>query len=146
MSDYAELKARLSIKADMIQLGEKIEWGSDSAIMREAAALTAEVKRRKQAEEKLHYWLGEHDTVLAGRADEHDRADAARAAARAAAYVAAYAAAYVAENVAAYVANAAASATAEAAARAANAAARAANAAARADLIAALEAAQIKGE
>lgn len=46
MSDYADLKARLSIKADMIQLGEKIEWGSDSAIMREAAAAIDALERK----------------------------------------------------------------------------------------------------
>ena len=34
----AELCKRLEIKADMIQLGEGIAWGSDSEIMREAAA------------------------------------------------------------------------------------------------------------
>ena len=33
-----DLVARLQAKADMIEQGEKIAWGSDSAIMREAAA------------------------------------------------------------------------------------------------------------
>lgn len=32
-----DLVKRLRIKADMIQMGEKIAWGSDSEIMREAA-------------------------------------------------------------------------------------------------------------
>lgn len=34
MSD--DLVKRLEMKASMIELGERIEWGSDSAIMREA--------------------------------------------------------------------------------------------------------------
>jgi len=54
MSNYAELKARISIKADMIQLGEKIEWGSDSAIMREAAAAIDALEReRDEAEARV---------------------------------------------------------------------------------------------
>lgn len=36
---------RLRIKADMIQMGEKIAWGSDSAIMREAAARIETLER-----------------------------------------------------------------------------------------------------
>lgn len=32
-----DLIERLNIKADVIGMGEKIAWGSDSAIMREAA-------------------------------------------------------------------------------------------------------------
>ena len=45
----SDLKERLRTMADMISLCEKISWGSDSAIMREAAArieeLEAEVAR-----------------------------------------------------------------------------------------------------
>jgi len=32
-----DLVKRLRIKADVIEMGERIQWGSDSAIMREAA-------------------------------------------------------------------------------------------------------------
>ena len=38
--------SRLEIKADMIQMGEKIAWGSDSTIMREAADL---IERQREA-------------------------------------------------------------------------------------------------
>ena len=36
-ADMADLIKRLRIKAGMIELGEIIAWGSDSALMREAA-------------------------------------------------------------------------------------------------------------
>ena len=39
----SDLTLRLLNKADMIEMGEKIQWGSDSEIMREAAARIAEL-------------------------------------------------------------------------------------------------------
>lgn len=45
------LQSRLQIKAAMISMGERIEWGSDSALMWEAAAkLEALEKRVKELE------------------------------------------------------------------------------------------------
>lgn len=40
-----DIVQRLEIKADCIQMGEKIAWGSDSAIMREAADI---IRRQKE--------------------------------------------------------------------------------------------------
>ncbi len=46
------LAERLETKADMINMGERIQWGSDQAIMREAAAklrqLTDIVKKQHE--------------------------------------------------------------------------------------------------
>lgn len=54
MTDYTDLIARLTEKAAMIELGEKIAWGSDTAVMREAAAaieaLQTEVERLRSDE------------------------------------------------------------------------------------------------
>lgn len=52
-----ELCKRLEIKADMIQLGETIAYGSDSEIMREAAALIRRLAaERDEAREELDIW------------------------------------------------------------------------------------------
>lgn len=49
-----DLIKRLNIQADMIQLGEAIAWGSDSAIMREAAeTLQAERQKREEMVEEI---------------------------------------------------------------------------------------------
>lgn len=53
MTTRDDLVSRLRIKADMISLGERITWGSDSEIMREAAtaleAKDAEIAEWRQA-------------------------------------------------------------------------------------------------
>lgn len=49
-----ELSKRLRIKADIIQMGERIAFGSDSEIMREAAAtLDTIIAKQKATEEAL---------------------------------------------------------------------------------------------
>lgn len=52
-ADIADLIKRLRIKAGVIELGELIAWGSDSALMREAAdVLERERKRRFDGNEQ----------------------------------------------------------------------------------------------
>lgn len=43
-----DLVNRLNIKADIISTGERIQWGSDSAIMREAADVLTQQEAEKQ--------------------------------------------------------------------------------------------------
>jgi len=44
---YNDLVKRLDTKARMIEVGEKIAWGSDTALMREAARKIEEMQRRE---------------------------------------------------------------------------------------------------
>lgn len=41
-----ELSKQLRIKADMIEMGERIAWGSDSRLMREAADALEQTERK----------------------------------------------------------------------------------------------------
>ena len=51
-----DLTLRLLNKADMIEMGEKIHWGSDSEIMREAAARIAALEAAlKDIDDDLKY-------------------------------------------------------------------------------------------
>jgi len=61
-----DLIRRLNIKADIISTGERIQWGSDSAIMREAAeALEAERQKREEVVEEVTDWMS---GILSGSA------------------------------------------------------------------------------
>ena len=51
MADYSELVKRLTTKAAMIELGEKIAWGSEIAAMRDAAAAIEALQRAVLAAE-----------------------------------------------------------------------------------------------
>lgn len=50
---------RLNVKADMLTMGERIAWGSDSAIMREAAA---EIEKLRGALSDLLSWFPDKPT------------------------------------------------------------------------------------
>jgi hypothetical protein len=56
-----DLTLRLRNKADMIEMGEKIQWGSDSEIMREAAARIAELEAALKPFADMTNYLDEPD-------------------------------------------------------------------------------------
>lgn len=60
MTDTSDLEKSIGIKASMIEHGDRILWGSDAAIMREAAdalaAKDAEISRLKEEIEILKQW------------------------------------------------------------------------------------------
>jgi chromosome segregation ATPase len=66
-----DLPKRLRIKAGMIQLGERIAWGSDAEIMEEAAdeierineSLRVEFSALRQQEVEIHEFREERDTI-----------------------------------------------------------------------------------
>lgn len=62
---------RLNVKADMLTMGEKIAWGSDSAIMREAAAEIEKLRKAlHQAETAMSSMLvgiGVHNERMVGK-------------------------------------------------------------------------------
>jgi len=62
-----DLKKRLIIKAGCIEMCEAIAWGSDSAIMREAAARITKLEDARIAELEAHITLRDH---FAGQALE----------------------------------------------------------------------------
>lgn len=76
----SDLVQRLTTKAAMIEMGERIAWGSDTAIMREAATRIKELEaeKRKQALEIIAAHEQAHDAYEAQKAAEA-RAEAAEA-------------------------------------------------------------------
>lgn len=63
-----ELATRLRIKADMISMGEKIAWGSETALMYEAADALTQHRReveeaRREAAEMIHELTGGEASV-----------------------------------------------------------------------------------
>ncbi len=63
MTNPQQLAERLEIKADCIQMGEKIAWGSDSAIMREAADI---IRRQQDLMAEYIIWRDNNPHIKGG--------------------------------------------------------------------------------
>ena len=60
-----ELINNLTIKAGVMEMGEKIAWGSDTALMRQAAAtLQSQAERIKELERESETRSEEHTSEL----------------------------------------------------------------------------------
>ena len=76
-ADLADLIKRLQIKADTISMGERIAWGSDSAIMHEAAEALLEMYQygRQDAVSRIEKWVAQNsytkDTAISDFPDQH---------------------------------------------------------------------------
>lgn len=72
VATMSDLPKRLRIKAGMIKFGERIAWGSDTALMEEAAERleeqTKEINRLREALEEIAWshdstWQSDHATA-----------------------------------------------------------------------------------
>lgn len=62
--DMSKLVNQLRVKAGMMELGELISWGSDTALMREAADRIEALEKALRDIENLHYgWDGDCGAV-----------------------------------------------------------------------------------
>jgi len=69
MSDIVE---RLRIKAGVMQMGERIEWGSDTALMLEAADRIEQLRAMRKQEPAAWLWYGsDGKPVAASLLDSH---------------------------------------------------------------------------
>jgi uncharacterized protein YbgA (DUF1722 family) len=74
----SDLVKRLTIKAGVIEMGEKIAWGSDTALMREAAARIEELQSAFDNLSREYSHRGEQIATLEARITKADAlADAA---------------------------------------------------------------------
>ena len=56
----SDLVKRLTIKAGVMEMGERIAWGSDTALMREAANHIEQLKAKADRYEKALKEIAEH--------------------------------------------------------------------------------------
>jgi len=68
----SDLVKRLTIKAGVIEMGEKIAWGSDTALMREAAARIEELQSAFDNLSREYSHRGEQIATLEARITKAD--------------------------------------------------------------------------
>ena len=77
--ERADIVDRLTISAAMIEMGEKITWGSDTALMREAATEIASLRRELEVARTALMLIRDRGSVPGLKSDDWFN-DTARAA------------------------------------------------------------------